>query len=80
VEDPALLFNYGGSHGLTTQALKEAGVDCYSKTSKVPTDFGGSHYYEYDLKKLGAGREALLKELEAWAKGENVMAEGVRAL
>jgi hypothetical protein len=36
------------------------------KGNKLPADFGGAHYYEYDRGKLKDGKRQLKKELEAW--------------
>jgi hypothetical protein len=37
------------------------------KGAKVPADFGGAHYYEYDPVALDAGRQWLTAELSQWA-------------
>ena len=46
--------------------------------AKVPADFGGAHYYEYDLRDLGGAEKKLRGELEAMAS-ENKFSE-VKAL
>lgn len=37
------------------------------KNAKVPADFGGSHYYEYDLNDLTAAKDKLSTDLSAFA-------------
>ena len=46
----------------------------------LPADFGGEHYYVYDLQDLGAGRKRLADELEKWAAHEDHRPFGVKAL
>jgi hypothetical protein len=48
------------------------------KGSTVPADFGGAHYYEYDLNDLAAGQAMLEAELAQWASVNH--AQGVKAL
>jgi len=71
--NPNVFYEIGLTHALgkDTFILKQ-------KDAKVPADFGGSHYYEYDLSNLGAGRDLLLREIESWAAKNNV--EGVRSI
>jgi len=47
---------------------------------QLPADFGGIHYYEYDLSDLIAARTLVTKELEKWAKHEDHKPFGVKAL
>jgi hypothetical protein len=39
-----------------------------NKDKPLPADFGGAHYYEYDLKNLDAGCSMLTDALLQWAK------------
>ena len=48
------------------------------KDSTVPADFGGTHYYEYDLNDLNAGKTMLQAELAEWAAISH--AQGVKTL
>lgn len=48
------------------------------KESTVPADFGGTHYYEYDLNDLLAGQVLLQVELTKWVAANH--AQGVKAL
>ena len=48
------------------------------KTARVPADFGGAHYYEYELGQLDAGREQLRDEIEKWARENRT--DGVKAI
>ena len=71
--NPNVFYEIGLTHAL--------GKDCFILTqtdASVPADFGGSHYYEYDLANLQAGRDMLRMEIEEWAKDNCV--EGVRAI
>jgi hypothetical protein len=70
VPNPNVFYEIGIAHaiGKDTIILKQ-------KNSIVPADFGGSHYYEYNLDDLLAGSRMLQKEIEQWAK-ENCV-EGV---
>jgi hypothetical protein len=73
VPNANVFYEIGLTHAL--------GKDCFilkQRNAKVPADFGGSHYYEYDLANLGAGKEVLWKEIGKWAKDNCV--EGVRAI
>ena len=59
------------------------GKDTYilkRKDARIPADFGGAHYYEYDLGDLPAAKEKLAADLRGWADDRGVRAEGVRAL
>jgi hypothetical protein len=44
----------------------------------LPTDFGGTHYYDYDLNSLDVGKPMLQAELAQWASVN--YAQGVKAL
>ncbi|HEY4960267.1 MAG TPA: hypothetical protein VFC15_11960 [Candidatus Limnocylindrales bacterium] len=71
VPNPNVFYEIGLTHAL--------GKDCFilkQRDASVPADFGGSHYYEYELANLKAGRESLQRELGAWATENSV--EGVR--
>jgi hypothetical protein len=46
----------------------------------LPADFGGVHYYTYDLDDLAAGREKLAGELTKWADHPDHRPFGVKAL
>ncbi|MBZ0301872.1 MAG: hypothetical protein K8J31_19140 [Anaerolineae bacterium] len=48
------------------------------KAAQIPADFGGVHYYEYDLNDLDAGREALRTEIKKW--GEENAVKGVKSI
>ena len=71
--NPNVFYEIGLTHAL--------GKDCFilkQSDASVPADFGGAHYYEYDLADLHAGRDALRKEIEVWVNDNCV--EGVRAI
>lgn len=61
--NPNVFYELGLVHALgkDTIILKQAG-------SKLPADFGGAHYHEYDLQDLGAGKAWLTAELSKWSK------------
>jgi hypothetical protein len=44
----------------------------------LPADFGGVHYYEYDLADLAAGRRTLAGELTKWAEHPDHQPFGVK--
>lgn len=46
----------------------------------LPADFGGEHYYAYDLNDLGAGRKMLADGLKKWAAHPDHQPFGVKAL
>lgn len=46
----------------------------------LPADFGGIHYYEYNLKDLETGRQKVTDELTKWANLEDHQYFGVKAL
>lgn len=50
------------------------------KTVALPADFGGVHYYEYDINDIAAERKKLTAELKKWADEEDNQAFGVKAL
>ncbi len=71
--NPNVFYEIGLAHGI--------GKDCFilkQQGAVVPADFGGSHYYEYDLANLGGAREALRIQVGDWANSNSV--EGVRAI
>jgi hypothetical protein len=73
VPNPNVFYEIGLTHAL--------GKDCFilkRRDVSVPADFGGSHYYEYDLADLSAGREHLRREIKTWATENSV--EGVRTV
>jgi hypothetical protein len=47
-----------------------------NKDKRLPADFGGAHYYEYDLEDLEAGTSLLTDALKQWVK--NACAEAIR--
>ena len=61
-----------------THALGKDTLLLKQKDARLPADFGGAHYYEYDLDRLDAGRDALRADLEKWAASNRVAA--VKAL
>jgi len=68
-----VFYELGLAHALgkDTFILKQKG-------STVPADFGGAHYYEYDLNNLAAGQAMLQAEFAQWASANH--AQGVKAL
>jgi hypothetical protein len=62
-----VFYELGLTHALGKDALllKQSGA-------RVPADFSGAHYYEYDLNSLEAGRDALRSDLERWATDNHV--------
>lgn len=46
----------------------------------LPADFGGTHYYDYALKDLEAGRQKVTDELKKWADLEDHQHFGVKKL
>lgn len=46
----------------------------------LPADFGGEHYYAYDLNDLGAGRKMLADGLKKWAAHRDYQPFGVKEL
>jgi hypothetical protein len=46
----------------------------------LPADFGGAHYYDYDLTDLARGREMLATALHTWAEDEEHQPFGVKAI
>ena len=46
----------------------------------LPADFGGVHYYNYDIKDLTVGRQKLAGELTKWAEYKDHQPFGVKAL
>jgi hypothetical protein len=46
----------------------------------LPADFGGVHYYNYEINDIAAGRQKLTAELKKWAEEEDNQAFGVKAL
>jgi hypothetical protein len=57
-----VFYELGLAHALgkDTLLLKQ-------KDAPMPADFGGAHYYEYDLDHLDVGRDWLRSELAKWA-------------
>ena len=68
-----VFYELGLAHALGKDVfiLKQLG-------STVPADFGGTHYYEYDLQDLAAGQAMLQFELAKWASDNR--AQGVKTL
>ena len=54
-------------------ALKQKGI-------QLPADFGGVHYYEYDLVDPAAGAQYLTTALEKWAQHDEHQSFGVKDL
>jgi len=50
------------------------------RDARLPADFGGVHYYAYDVGDLADGRVTLTRELQAWAAQPNRQPFGVKAL
>jgi hypothetical protein len=50
------------------------------KSVHLPADFGGVHYYEYDLLDLGAGAQDLATALKGWAQHPDHRPFGVKDL
>jgi hypothetical protein len=50
------------------------------KDVRLPADFGGIHYYPYDLNDLEAGRKMLSDGLKTWADHPDHQPFGVKAL
>jgi hypothetical protein len=80
------LLHSSGRLELSLAELKAAGINCLTDTigaleqqgSPVPVDLGGTHYYEYDLQDLPAGKAMLQAALYEWASDNH--AQGVKAL
>ncbi len=73
VPNPNVFYELGLAHAL--------GKDVFilkQKDARTPADFGGAHYYEYDLDQLDDGRQRLSAELQKWA--DSVHATGVKQL
>lgn len=68
-----VFYEIGLAHALgkDTFILKQEDAD-------IPADFGGSHYYEYKVNQLSAGRSMLQREFTEWAWEKGV--EGVRRI
>jgi len=67
VPNPNVFYEIGLTHAL--------GKDCFvikQRQTTVPADFGGAHYYEYDLASLAAGKELLAREINTWASEQAV--------
>jgi hypothetical protein len=66
-------YELGLTHALgkDTFLLKRTGAT-------LPADFGGAHFYEYELGSLESGRDKLTKALKLWAKEYH--AKGVKAI
>lgn len=61
-----------------THALGKDTVLLKRRDTLLPADFGGAHYYEYDLSDFVDGKNQLQQALENWV--HNNKAEGVRGL
>jgi hypothetical protein len=61
--NPNVYYELGLAHALGKDAfvLKRKGV-------KLPADFGGAHYIEYDLAKLSVARASLSGQVADWAR------------
>lgn len=63
VPNPNVFYELGLTHALGKDAILLRQVN-----SKIPADFGGAHYHEYDLPAPDVGKEWLRKHLEEWAE------------
>jgi hypothetical protein len=71
--NPNVFYEIGLTHAL--------GKGCFilkQRNVSIPADFGGSHYYEYDLGDLDAGTKFLQTEIQEWVNDNSV--EGVRTI
>lgn len=71
--NPNVFYEIGLTHGI--------GKDCFiikQRDAEIPADFGGTHYYEYDLLNLKKLRDTLEFEINEWAKKNKI--DGVRKL
>jgi hypothetical protein len=59
-------------------ALGKATFVLKQRDSQMPADFGGTHYHEYDVADLAAGKAMLEAELVQWKADSH--ADGVKAL
>jgi hypothetical protein len=50
------------------------------KSVTLPADFGGIHYYEYDIANISDGRRKLTAELTKWAENKDISSFGVKTL
>ena len=50
------------------------------KGVKLPADFGGYHFYDYDLNDLNAGATDLTHALKTWAQHEDHQPFGVESV
>jgi hypothetical protein len=56
-----------------THALGKDTFILKRRDAKIAADFGGAHYYEYDLANLAAGKEMLRAALIEWANKNKAM-------
>jgi hypothetical protein len=75
VPNPNVYYEIGlaAALGKPVFVFKQGGV-------QLPADFGGIHYYEYDLVDLAAGAKDLTTTLEKWAQHEDHQPFGVKDL
>jgi hypothetical protein len=75
VPNPNVYYEIGlaAALGKPVFVFKQKGV-------QLPADFGGVHYYEYDLNDLAAGAQDLTTALEKWAQYEDHQPFGVKDL
>jgi hypothetical protein len=73
VVNPNVFYEIGLAHALGKDVfiLKQREVT-------VPADFGGSHYYEYELSQLDTGQDMLRDRIKKWGNENKV--EGVKAI
>ena len=50
-----------------THAIGKDAVLLKQKDAELPADFGGAHYYEYDLTDADSARKMICQELKKWA-------------
>lgn len=63
VPNANVFYELGLAHALGKDAIL-----LKQQTAKLPADFGGAHYHEYDPESLGDARKWLKTELTDWAK------------
>lgn len=73
VANPNVYYEIGLAHALGKP------VFLFKQTNTtLPADFGGAHYYEYDVDDLDGARDRLTNELIAWADHDEHQAYAVR--
>jgi hypothetical protein len=69
VANANVFYELGLAHALGRDVflMKQHGV-------RLPADFGGAHYYEYELTRLPRARQELARNLARWARDNRVTA------